>query len=341
MQMMPKLFVSIAIAAVLFLAAAIAVYSAGDRWASGEVSGETAFPSLAKGVNDVATIEVVKGGKSLTITRADERWMAKGADGYPADENKVRAVIVGLAQAELIEPKTRLPEKYELLDLDEPGAGSDARRLRLLDAKGQTIVEAILGKKRWGAFGTGKDGTYVRKPGDPQTWLATLEVDESPDITGWVESLFFEVGMDKVRTVVIEHPGEEPLTIGRKAGEKDAFELTGLGEDVQKKENGPSANSVIEAYTGIELEDLRKLDSSSAGDGVSQARLETDDGLSVTFRYRKENSDHWVSLTAQGSGDAVAKAQELNARVEGWEFKIPGWKADKLFKHRSEFIETS
>lgn len=341
MQMMPKLFVSIAIAAVLSLAAAVAVYMAGNRWVSGEVSGEPAFPALERKANDVASIEVIKGGKSLTISRDADGWVAKGAGGYPADGDKVRAAIVDLAQAELIEPKTRLPEKYELLDLDEPGKGSEARRFVLRDADGETIIEAILGKKRYGAFGTGKSGTYVRKPDNPQTWLTNLDVDETPDVTDWVDIKFFNVDIKDIRSVALEHSGEEPLTIRRKPGEEAAFEVSLPDEESQLKKDGPSAKSVVEAFANIELEDLRKLDSSPAGDDVSQARLETDDGLSVTFRYRKDKSDHWVSLTAQGSGDATAKAEKLNARVGGWEFKIPGWKADKLFKRRSDFIETS
>ena len=51
--------------------------------------------------------------------------------------------------------------------------------VRLLDDKGGVIAEAIVGKKRFDAFGASKSGTYVRKPGDAQTWLSNADIDVS------------------------------------------------------------------------------------------------------------------------------------------------------------------
>ena len=54
------------------------------------------------------------------------------------------------------------------------------------DGRGGTVGEVVLGKKRQEALSTGKAGTYVRKPGDPQTWLTNAELRrlDSPSRTG-------------------------------------------------------------------------------------------------------------------------------------------------------------
>lgn len=342
MRMTPKLLVTVTAAAILSAAAAFAVYFSDQHLVAGEQPGQVAFPPLETRANDVAAIEIKKGGKVLEIAREGDRWIARGQYGYRVEEQNIRSFILNLSQAELIEPKTRKADKYSLLGLGDPGKeDADARQVRLLDADGKTIVEVILGKKRWGAFGSGKDGTYLRKPGDPQTWLASLDVKATPDISDWVEREFFTVDLKKISSVTIEHPGEEPLTVRRTEGSDDTFELAGLGQDAKLKEGGPKADAVAEAYTGIELEDLRKLESESVYSEQSISRLETDDGLTVTFRHRRDGSDHWLSLAASGSGNAGDRAAKLNARVKGWEFKVPSWKADKLFRRRSDFLETS
>jgi hypothetical protein len=341
MRKMPKLFVAILAAAIISLATAVAVYTANNRWESGEISGQAAFPSLGDRANDVTTIEIAKGGKMLKLVRDNGHWEAKGDYEYPVKFDRVRSVIIKLSQAELIEPKTRLPEKYELLGLNEPGKDSEARRLRLLDADGKTIVEAILGKKRWGAFGSGKSGTYVRKPDNPRTWLASLDATATPDIKDWAEKEFFKVDLKDIRSLTLEHAGEEPLAIHRKPGDEAAFELSLPSEESKIKKDGPSPKSVAEVFKSIELEDLRKRESPLPQEGTSLVRLETKDGLNVTFRHRKVGGDNWISVSAKGTGEAAGKAEDLNARTGKWEFKIPGWKADKLFRHRSDFLETS
>ena len=78
----------------------------------------------------------------------------------------MRALLVKLAEAELVEGKTRNKDRYALLELEDPAAkDAKSRLLRLLDDKGVVIAEAIVGKKRFDAFGGSKSGTYVRKLG--------------------------------------------------------------------------------------------------------------------------------------------------------------------------------
>ena len=92
--------------------------------------------------------------------------------------------------------------------------------MRLLDAKGGVIAEAVVGKKRSDAFGFGKVGTYVRKPGDAQTWLANVELDASAELKDWIKTEVFQVDSSKVSRVTIEIPGEQPLKVERGADKK-------------------------------------------------------------------------------------------------------------------------
>lgn len=344
MQITPKLFAGLTIAAGVSLAAAGVIHAANNQWASGEVTGEALFPALSDTVNNVAGLELTQGGQTLTIAREGERWVAREADGYPVKPDKVRTAVVRLSQAELIEPKTRKPGRYPLLELGDPEAeDTAARRVRLLDEDGKVLAEAVLGKKRWDAFGSGRSGMYVRKPGEKRTWLANLDVEAEPKIKSWVDVNVFSTEAAKISGLTLENRNEEPLEFARTTGEdgKTAFKLTGVPEGVELK-GSASADSTVRAFAGIELEDIRELETPPEDpDGL--ARLKTEDGLAVTFRLRKEGEESfWLSLSAEGAGDAAKKrAKKLNARIEGWEYRIPSWKADTMFKKRADFFGTS
>ena len=83
--------------------------------------------------------------------------------------------------------------------------------------------EVVIGKKRLDLLGTGKSGTYVRKPGDPQTWLANAELDASAVAKDWLKTSVYTTDAAKISRVTIEIPGEQPLRIERQAAPaKDA-----------------------------------------------------------------------------------------------------------------------
>ena len=98
---------------------------------------------------------------------------------------------------------------------------------------------------------------------------------------------------------------------------------------------------IPQAFSSIDLEDVRKLDATPTGDKVSVLTLESEGGPKVTFRLRKEDGGAWLSLTATGEGDAKKAADDINAKATGWEFKIPTWKADAIGKRAADLFETS
>jgi hypothetical protein len=64
------------------------------------------------------------------------------------------------------------------------------------------------------------------------------------------------------------------------------------------------------------------------------------DGPTAILRLRKDGDAHWLSVTASGEGEAAKKAaDEIAARTEGWEFKIPAGKANAILKKRADLLE--
>jgi hypothetical protein len=339
--MKPKTFVITGLAAVATGIAAVAVYTTHNQWDPGRIGGEKLVPALASGTADVGALVVTHGGKTLTIqSNADGQWTLKESDGYPADPDKVRALLVKLAQAELVEAKTRMPDLHALLELEDP-AGKDAksRSLKMLDGRGRVIADLVIGKRRWEAFGSGKSGTYVRKRDDAQTWLANAEINLQADTRYWIEPTIFNTQSDKIQRLTLHIPGEEMLKIERGSGDQDKPAFVGFPENAKLKDSS-AADGILRAAARIDVDDVRKLDGPPSGD-VSTLSFTTKDGLEVTFWVRKDGDDYWLSLAATGDGDAKKTAENIRKQTDGWEYKISSAKAGSLLKRRADLIESS
>jgi hypothetical protein len=370
--MTPRSFVNLAGIAVASAALALVTFATGNQWGSGKTPGEKLVPTLADTIRQVTGLEIRQGEETVTLERAQNgTWSLKSRGGYPVDVTKVRTLLVGLGQAELIEPKTSKPDRYAALELEDPEQkGAKSRLVRLMGADGKAISEVVLGKRRPAGYGTGQSGgTYVRKPGDPQTWLSNVELDAPLATKDWVKTSVLALDTAKINRVNIEIPGEPPLKVERpqapapkdakadapKAEAKDAkapewthppFEISklafvGFPADGKKLKDASAAETLARAVASIDLEDARKPGAPQAGESANVVKVESADGLATTLRLRKEGDAHWLTVTVAGSeGDAKKTAEEIAARTEGWEYKIPAWKADAILKKRADLIET-
>jgi hypothetical protein len=364
--MTPKNFVYLAAAAAASALLAVVSFASNNQWSAVRTAGEKLLPGLSTSIRGgIAEIEVRQGESAVVLERKDDNWTVKSREGYPAvDAAKIRTLLVTLEQAELVESKTRKADRYAALELEDPSEkAAKSRLLKLTGAKGNTIAEVVIGKQRAAGFGSGADGTYtyVRKVGDPQTWLANVGLGVSVAVKDWVKTSVLSLDAEKIGRISIEIPGEQTLKIERPAAPapkdkaaktketKDAKEtpaapaklsFVGFPPQGKKLKDAGAAETLARAVGSIDLEDVRRLAEPPSGEGVSIVRIEVADGPTTTLSLRKDGDTHWLSVTATGEGEAARKAaDEIVARTKGWEFRIPAAKAQSILKKRADLLE--
>lgn len=335
--MKPQHFAALAAAALASLVLAVVAYSAAAPWNASLGQGRL-FPGLAADAKRVTRMEISQGSALLSLERKGEVWTLKNRDGYPANTEKVRALLTGLTSADLVEPKTRKAERYTELEIEDPaGSNANSNLLKLIDDSGSVVSQLIIGKKSKDAFGAAKSGTFVRKPGEDLSWLVNASLDASGKIQDWVKARIFETQADKIRKIKLEVPGEPPMDI--------AWDLASRRPklaDIPKGKRVKYANSIddiAEALSSFDLEDVRKAGGAPAADAVSTATVDIDGGLKIVFKSRKGEDGDWLSLVATGEGEPKKFADDLTAAVKDWEFKLPRGKASEVFKKRAEILE--
>ena len=341
----PQQFVILGATTFVALVLAATVHASTTQRSLGLVEGRPVMPELRRQANALGSVEISKRGRTLTFVRNGEHWTIKERNGYPVQADKVRALLVQLTNAELAEPKTAAKDRWPLLDLEDPAA-ADAKSglVRLLDASGKPMGEIVVGKRRPNAFGTGRQGIYVRRPNETQTWLASGEPNVTLDVKDWVDPVFFKTDTEKLKRVTVAHQGEAPIIVEREgeAGKGGKFVLKSVPEGLKVKESAGIEHIAL-SLGSVELEDMRKLDSTPVGEAVSVITAESSDGLTITLRLRRDGKpdEAWLSLSAAGEGEAKKAADEINAKAAGWEFKIPKWKADQIGKRAADIFETT
>src|SRR5688500_14284539 len=159
------------------VAVAVALWVGNSRVPKHEVDGSgAAVPGLDAAVNEAKQVRIVGAGEKpiATLARGDDGWTGV-EKGYPADLSKVRELLLKLSDAKLVEPKTSVAESYAKLGVEDVKS-ADAKGVRLeidgLKAPARLIVGNYNGRSG--------DGTFVRREGEAQSWLASgnLAVDK-------------------------------------------------------------------------------------------------------------------------------------------------------------------
>ncbi|HEX2842587.1 DUF4340 domain-containing protein [Hyphomicrobium sp.] len=336
--MKSKNFAALATAAGLSLIAAVAVYSARAPWTVSTTGTEKLMPGLQTDAGKVVRVVVTQGGKTTTIEKSSDQWQVRNQDGYPASADKVRTLLTALADAKLLEPKTRMTERYATLEVDDPsGKNSNARLIKLEDADGATVAAVIAGKPRLhgGTAGAGAAGTYVRMPGEEQSWLASTTISGGAALKDWVNPRVFETQTEKIGEVTVEVQGEPPYALKRGADGTHQLDPIPAGKKVKYVN---MVDNIIEAASFLDFDGVRKQTASEEGKAGS-VTFKTDDGLTITLKVRREKDGTWATIDATGEGNAKKTAEDISARAKGWEFEIMPSKADTMLKKQADLLE--
>lgn len=355
-----KHFNMLAIAAVASLVTAGIVHSSYDTWTAEKLEGERLFPDFDKDAVAVGQVFLQKGKQTFTFNRGqDGNWSLAERGGYPVEGKKVRELLAKIVRAELVEAKTRDPERYDLIELGDPTkADATATLVRMSDGAGKMIGELVVGKRRASAFGAGKSGSYVRRPGNPQSWLSSTVIQIPFDVADWVETVFFRMPLAKIKSLQLTPPDGQSVDLVREtpatpAGEaaKDGkpaakppepkFKFATLPQGKQLKQN-VDATVIVKGLETLELTDVRKLADAKVPDDAVRiaAVVETDDAMKLEATVlRIGGDDRWVSIKVLEDGNNAEQAAKLKGAVDGWQFKIPDWRSRQVFKTAAEMFE--
>ncbi len=309
-KMLKTLSTLAVIAAVLII---VAVFTVEQQEPGAPPTGQPVFPELKTVINDVTELNVATQSGTITLHRQENIWRVKEKYDYPADLGTVRETLIGLAELTTLERKTRKPELYEKLGLQDVEAeGSLSTGITLKDATDNTVAAAVIGNDRPAQGKSGYKELFIRKVRDPQTWLVEgrLTVDKNPG--QWLDKELTQIETKRVRRLTVTHPDRTRLVVEKAKPSDLNYQVANLPEGLEI-ESQFTVNNIVSTVTSLSLDDVKPVSEIPFdGQPVVTAVFETFDGLQGTVQLLPKDDKNYVTISATFNPDLVWKPEPEN-----------------------------
>lgn len=368
--------------AILALVAALAIATA--LWLSSDTSDESAddgqslvFPALSDALNDVTRIEVRPAdGQPVTVSRHEDEWRVDEVGGYPADLSSVRAALLALADARILEAKTSQPERYPKLGVADPES-EDADSLLVQVATPDKVRALIVGRYE----GSLRPGTYVRRPGEAESYLVSGDLAFDREAVNWLQRDVLNVTAAEVESIRISRSEGDDIALSKGGEERTNFEVLDVPEG--RELSSPAAgNPIAGALSSLRMDavypqdavDLAALEnrltaSFTLFDGrqyeITAGKREDEALIHIAGSFDRDRGEAFATakhaagelpaqqgLAETDAGDTEvpevelpdfaeveAQAKAVNERLSHWVFAIPGYKFDALNKTMDDLLK--
>ena len=311
--------------------------------------GAPVLPGLAAELDAVTSLKVVGAGSRtlVTLERRDGHWLVAEA-GYPADPARVRRLLVALGELHVLEPKTEDPARYRALAVEDV-EDAQAQSLRLEAGGLKEPVALLLGHAAAG------QGTYVRVPGQRQALEARPALDVARAPRDWLARTVVDLAPARVQELEVERAGAPPWRAVKSAREAAHFDVPGLPKGRELTSLG-AADPAGNALGNLEFDEVRRAAPATGPHRPDRAVVRCFDGLVVTLEGRAEGEARWITLAASydaalaarfppaagqsapGAEQVRAEADRISATARGWEYRLPPYRFDAIFRKRDELL---
>lgn len=330
----------IILAGVTLLAVLIAIYAVmrDTRGVSARFESTKLFTGLDTHLEHVSKIVMtiprgMQGPQKLIMTKsADGIWHLPAYGDYPARQDKVRDLLVGLGNLEAYEPRTKRAEWHRNLGLLAPEDLGTAMRVEIFDEQNTRIVGLLTGKIPEESVDVqGQGMIYVRRDGEDQTWLARGRLPLSKVASDWLDKDFLDLKKDDIARVTLWAGTEFPAIIYRTSPDEPNFELQDVEAD-RATRGAPVMNGIANAVAEAAFDDVAARETISFPDSSPHVLVDSFEGLRYEIVMTGIGTNIWVTVSAslspelkEGADAAVlqGKVEALNKRYADWAYQIP------------------
>ncbi|HUL92234.1 MAG TPA: DUF4340 domain-containing protein [Burkholderiales bacterium] len=317
-----QFLVVLAVLAALAAAAAGVILSDRSAWTSADSrAGQRVIAGLK--IGEVAEIAIRDSSGELHLVRGQSGWSVRERADFPADTDRVAAVLVKLAEAKVVQSEPLVESQRARLELTEPKdkAEGTGTAVELKDAKGGLLGRLLLGKKivkgsamaSMGRPEADATGRYVVASGDDKTVLAVGDPlnEAEAKAQDWLVKDLLRVEGSK--TISSSKDGKLRWTVTRNTESAD-WSLVGSRDkpDLQK------ATDLASSLGWVNLVDV-VADPAKTDTGLDHAVVigaETFDGLKYSLSVGKQAGANYYARIAVSGEPAKVRKPVKNEKAE-------------------------
>lgn len=317
---------------VLILLIAGIVVIAGSLWLASQrhleratLAGDLVLPGLQKSLNDVTEVDLSKGdGTRTTLKKGPTDWIV-GEREYPADSGRVRKLLLDLGTLSVIEEKTRTPELYPQLGVEDSDSPKAAGTLVKIVTPAKTYA-LIVGKPSEGKTG------FVRVAHTAPSLLAQPAISLDADPRHWIDRAVVDVGEQRMKEATVEPAAGPSYTATRDAAQQNDYRVSPVPKG-RELSSASAADGVASVFATLQADDVRRAPAAAPGAAKpDHAIFRTFSGLELEVTGHVEGEHHYIVLIARSTTkDSKEEAEHINARFTGWQIEVPTYKYEAMF----------
>lgn len=341
-------------------------------------SDDLLLSELMANINSVSTIKFKSADNEFSIQKTENGWGVDQKNGYPVETKKVRSLLLGMARTKRLEAKTRNPDLYEKLQLqDVDKEGAQSVHVSLMGDNDTALADVIFGKNQSAKADPAQREYYVRVGDDPQSWLVQSDFELVRDASQWLLQEVLALDESRIRSAEVAHENGTVVMVQRSSSDDANFLLSNIPEG-RKIEYEFAVNDVANSFANLNLEDVVKVDEVDFSNS-RKAVMHSFDGLTVVLEAAEKGEMFYARLQAEfdselveenksdtsteneeslhSEGDTIAEPQAqpaatsksadevqqevdmLNARWAGWAYQLPDFELNSIFKPMDELLE--
>ena len=329
----------------------------GERFLFPELSVSTDENSL-KLLNEITEINVTNFNENFSIIRNEDSWYLPNLSNFPVPLDKIKRVIVGVAQLETIEPKTKNPDLHGELGLNDIDISTNtANKVTLINKDNSEVASILIGNDS--KFGV--ETRYARMPDSNQSWLVWRNFDVPKSQIDWLDDSLFTVHRTRIADIFITHPDGHEVFIKRDSYAEQYFKLQNLDDDTLPI-NPYVGNQLGSALDNVSLVDIRSKDDISFTDNAITIVYTTFDGLKIEIKNENIKGFNWVSFNASSDinlrrelpkdgpvnvglpemdsyNDVEEEVIELNNNFRNWVFSLKNEKHQQFYSRLEDLTK--
>lgn len=304
---MSRMLIRLAVAAVIVIAAVWLLSARAPQ--RDDLGLGPVLPGLSERINAVEQVSIrASGGASATLVRQAAGWGVHERHDWPADTGKLRDYLLRLGVAQRVEAKTQRVESYPRLGVQDIDT-ADANGARIDIQGGGEPLALIIGQNNPQGH-----GSYVRVPGQAQSWLADLDIGPERKPQEWLQRDLIDVDPRRIVRIQVHPVGATAFTLSRPAVNQARWQLAPL--PAKRDTAQARADAIAGFLQGLRLDDVAPAAEAESGD-AEQVQFDTADGLQVTLRLWQRDTIYWAGFGLQfDEAAATAFARDEVAREQ-------------------------
>lgn len=305
------------------------------------------IPGLEGRINEVASIAIASTDQRVTIERdAEGGWGVVELEGYPADFERAKELVIGLAEATKLEAKTTRAERHGEIGLAGVDQNSTTISITLAAAGGDGLAEVLMGD-----IGPGMNirERFVRLAGEDETFLARTPPAPQVAPERWAARELTRLGATEVQSIEVSDGGggfyafsrERPDAVFTVASVPDSESAAALAAQNSNTRRAAGAMTSV-TWTGVE-----PIAEAALGQIGATSRFTLFDGRHI--EWNREADTRRVTLSASYApnsdaseadiADIRAEVEAFNERHGPWVYELAAATIEQLFPSPETLVD--